>query len=153
MAQQTNSPKGLRKTAQGCREAKSEQLPWVRPTTIRSTLKGLRGAASPLRNPFGIKVCEDFFPRVVAVRQPWAILRNSFGIIAADVIEERERSLNGPEKCNLHGTRHGNKRSLNPECQSSSIATGQPSAMLPANAKIFGSTESVIYRTDPSPMP
>jgi hypothetical protein len=49
-----DSPKGLNKTAQGCREAKPKRLPWVTKPDDWSTLKGLRRTAMPLHNPFRV---------------------------------------------------------------------------------------------------
>jgi hypothetical protein len=52
----SNSPKGLRRIALGCREAQRSGYPGDAATTTESTLKGLCNVAPPLRNPFGVNV-------------------------------------------------------------------------------------------------
>ena len=55
----------------------------LRAAPIQSVQNGLRSAALPLRNSFGVEGRWGPFPRVAAARQPWATLRNPFGITVA----------------------------------------------------------------------
>jgi hypothetical protein len=51
--------------------------------------------------------CDNFSPRVAAVRQPWAVMQNPLGIVSNASFAKGERSLYGPEQCDFrHGRRH-----------------------------------------------
>src|SRR2546422_214988 len=74
-------PKGFRHKAQGCEE-RATLGSCVRSMT---TLKGLRPTATAVqrgRNPVGVVKHRPPLPRVARSSQPWALLRNPFGILS-----------------------------------------------------------------------
>src|SRR5712691_7063732 len=74
-------PKGFRNKAQGCEE-RATLGSCVRSMT---TLKGLRPKATAAQrghNPVGVVKQRSPLPRVARPSQPWALLRNPFGILS-----------------------------------------------------------------------
>src|SRR6266478_4009779 len=77
-------PKGFRNKAQGCEE-RATLGSRVRSMT---TLKGLRPATTAVprgHNPFRVVKHRSRLPRVARPSQPWALLRNPFGILPMSV--------------------------------------------------------------------
>src|SRR5258707_2533200 len=57
-----------------------------------TTLKGLRPtatAAQPGHNPVGVVKYRPSLPRVARPSQPWALLRNPFGILSSNLCRNR----------------------------------------------------------------
>src|SRR6266436_3951048 len=60
-----------------------DELPWVKVAGVSQPQRGLRprcAAADVGRNPFRVVIDWACDPRVARCSQPWALLRNPFGI-------------------------------------------------------------------------
>src|SRR5712664_1868161 len=74
-------PKGFRNKAQGC----EERATLGSGVQSMTTLKGLRPTAAEVQrghNPVGVVKHQRPLPRVARPSQPWALLRNPFGILS-----------------------------------------------------------------------
>src|SRR6266853_243769 len=75
-------PKGFRNKAQGC----EERATLGSCVGLMTTLKGLRPMATAAQrghNPVGVVKHRPPLPRVARPSQPWALLRNPFGILSS----------------------------------------------------------------------
>src|SRR6266699_3537771 len=72
-------PKGFRNKAQGC-EGRATLGKGGRCFTTPTGLRPVRATAAGGRNPFRVVIDRPHDPRVARSSQPWALLRNPFGI-------------------------------------------------------------------------
>src|SRR6266851_5562886 len=78
-----------RDSAKKPRVARNE-LPWDYASRSTTTLKGLRPTATAAqrgRNPVGVVKHRPPLPRVARPSQPWALLRNPFGILSGNLCQ------------------------------------------------------------------
>src|SRR6187401_3551507 len=73
------TPRSQRDCATKPRVARHE-LPWVSPVKGSQPQRGCGNLRPTRHNPFGVVLNSPRIPRVARFSQPWALLRNPFGI-------------------------------------------------------------------------
>src|SRR5439155_27314817 len=94
LRQRSQIPTGFRPPAQGCEErGKGPEMNIFNPNGV-ATSSGCPSASRRARNPVGVENDNAMpYPGLLSESQPWALLRNPFGIEPALRIDQPEEGL------------------------------------------------------------